>query len=494
MSVAYDLTQEHPQVKSGAQFEVQPEKQSEAQTIATAVTTSDEDNILGERLTRLALEVAVSADQIKNVSQISLQDLEQFGAFKSELASLRETTAEISSNISDASSVAAEANSDVQNSKGTVEEARLEIDRLIEAVRASETRMDELSQAIDSVGDIISVITNIAKQTNLLALNATIEAARAGEAGRGFSVVANEVKALASSTSDATTQIEETLDEIRRGFQLLTGTSKQTADTAFNVGEKTGAFCTILDTVSNAMETIDRKTGIIDQQMGIVNETCEEFVTITGNVAENLENSSATLNETAKVMRRVADEGDELVLITVWAGQNPIEKVIVDKAGEAKETIETMLHQAIAAGDITEAALLDRNHEEVPNTNPKQYIAKFTDFFDKNIQGLIEEIVASDERIAWCAPIDDTAYIPTNIKKVSQPQGNDPVWNMANCRNHRYFDDPAGAKAAKNTAPYLLQTYQRDMGGGVFVPMKDISAPIYVNGRHWGGFRIGYTP
>lgn len=478
MSVAYDISPE-----------------SDFKVVETShAQEPDQSLLIGERLTKLALEVAVSADNIQKVSETSLHDLEQFNSFKTELDTLRETTSEISLNISEASTVAAEANADVQGSRQTVDEARHEIDRLIEAVKASESRMDELSKAIESVGDIISTITTIAKQTNLLALNATIEAARAGEAGRGFSVVANEVKALASSTSEATDQIEGTLDEIRRGFELLSGTSKETASTAFNVGEKTGAFCSILDSVSNAMETIDRKTGIIDQQMGIVNESCEEFVTITENVSEHLTSSSTTLSENASIMRRVADEGDELVLVTVWAGQNPKEKTIIEKSGQAAKRVEQILNEAIASGQIRESELFDRNHQEVPGTDPMQHIAKFTSFFDNNLQDLIEEIVASDERIVWCAAIDDTAYIPSNIKKVSQPQGDDPVWNAANCRNHRYFDDPTGSRASRNTEPYLLQTYQRDMGGGHLVPMKDISSPIYVNGRHWGGFRIGYRP
>ena len=329
---------------------------------------------------------------------------------------------------------------------------------------------------------------------SLLALNATIEAARAGEAGRGFSVVANEVKALASSTSEATTQIEETLEEIRRGFDLLSNTSKQTATTAFNVGEKTGTFGTILDSVSSAMDSIDRKTGIIDQQMGVVNETCDEFMQISENVSKNLAESSAKLTDASGVMRKVADDSDELVLITVVEDQNPQEKVIIEKATLSAQRCEEILNDAISNGMLSVSDLFDRDHKLVEGTDPAQHIAKFTAFFDQHISPLIEEIVASDERIAWCAAIDNTAYIPTNIKKVSQPQGDDPVWNMANSRNHRYFDDRTGKRAAMNQEPLLLQTYQRDMGGGHVVPMKDISAPILINGRHWGGFRIGYTP
>jgi methyl-accepting chemotaxis protein len=88
--------------------------------------------------------------------------------------------------------------------------------------------------------------------------------------------------------------------------------------------------------------------------------------------------------------------------------------------------------------------------------------------------------------------VDRNGYLPTHNRKFSQPQGKDPEWNAANCRNRRIFNDRVGLRAGKSTAPFVLQIYRRDMGGGAFALMKDLSAPIYVNGRHWGGFRIGY--
>jgi methyl-accepting chemotaxis protein len=63
-------------------------------------------------------------------------------------------------------------------------------------------------------------------------------------------------------------------------------------------------------------------------------------------------------------------------------------------------------------------------------------------------------------------------------------------WNTANSRNRRIFNDRTGLGAGRNTQPFLVQTYRRDMGGGTFIIMKDISAPIFVNGRHWGGVRL----
>lgn len=117
---------------------------------------------------------------------------------------------------------------------------------------------------------------------------------------------------------------------------------------------------------------------------------------------------------------------------------------------------------------------------------------RFTEFTDRVLPAIQEPLLAFDERVAFCAAIDLRGYIPTHNLKFSQPQGDDPVWNAAHSRNRRIFDDRTGLGAGSHTKPFLLQTYRRDMGGGQFVMMKDASAPIFVNGRHWGGFRMGY--
>ncbi len=88
--------------------------------------------------------------------------------------------------------------------------------------------------------------------------------------------------------------------------------------------------------------------------------------------------------------------------------------------------------------------------------------------------------------------MDRNGYLPTHNRKFSQPPSQDPDWNAQNCRNRRIFNDRTGLASARNTRPILLQTYRRDMGGGQFVVMNELAAPIMVEGRHWGAFRIGF--
>jgi methyl-accepting chemotaxis protein len=95
--------------------------------------------------------------------------------------------------------------------------------------------------------------------------------------------------------------------------------------------------------------------------------------------------------------------------------------------------------------------------------------------------------------MVFCAAVDRNGYLPVHNLKYSHPQRpDDPIWNVANCRNRRIFDDRAGLAAARNARPYLIQSYPRDMGNGAIVMMKEIDAPLRVLDKHWGGFRMAY--
>src|SRR5690606_14190789 len=122
-----------------------------------------------------------------------------------------------------------------------------------------------------------------------------------------------------------------------------------------------------------------------------------------------------------------------------------------------------------------------------------QYDKPYVSVLEQELWSIQEPILAADEKVVFCAAVDRNAYLPVHNKKYSLPQRpGDPEWNTANSRNKRIFDDRAGLSAARNTRPYMIQYYPRDMGGGQVVMMWEIVAPIRVLGRHWGGFRMAY--
>ena len=121
------------------------------------------------------------------------------------------------------------------------------------------------------------------------------------------------------------------------------------------------------------------------------------------------------------------------------------------------------------------------------------FATRFVALTDELFPPVQEELLAFDSKVVFCAAVDRNGYLPTHNLKFSQPQRADPVWNAANARNRRVFNDRTGLAAGRNERRFLLQTYRRDMGGGRRVLMKDLSAPITVQGRHWGGLRLAYS-
>lgn len=166
---------------------------------------------------------------------------------------------------------------------------------------------------------------------------------------------------------------------------------------------------------------------------------------------------------------------------------------LVTRAMQAGAALSKVFETGLASGAITLEQMFDTDYVEIPNTNPVQYRTKMLDWADRTLPAPLEAFLAKDQRMAFCATVDQNGYLPVHNKIYSQPQRpGDVAYNTANCRNRRMFNDAAGLAAARNQRAYLIQTYARDMGNGTTVMMREIDVPIRVRGRHWGGFRTAY--
>ncbi len=165
----------------------------------------------------------------------------------------------------------------------------------------------------------------------------------------------------------------------------------------------------------------------------------------------------------------------------------------IEKAQATAQAVAQALEDSLTRGDIRETDLFATELTTIPGTEPEQFMAPFTELSDRLFRPLQEPVLGFDPRVQFCAAVTTTGYLPTHNTRYAQPQRpNDPVWNTANCRNRRVFADRAGLAAARNTRPFLLQAYRRDMGGGTIVRLKEVDAPIIVRGRQWGALRLAY--
>jgi aerotaxis receptor len=148
---------------------------------------------------------------------------------------------------------------------------------------------------------------------------------------------------------------------------------------------------------------------------------------------------------------------------------------------------------ALASGEIGDAALFDGDYLPIPGTEPQQHTARFTELMDRLLPPIQEPVLALDPRVVFCAAVDGNGYLPTHNRAFSQPQRPGAVaWNTAHARNRRIFNDRAGLTAARSTRDHLVQSYERDMGSGTKIMLKEVDVPIRVRGRHWGALRLAY--
>ena len=219
---------------------------------------------------------------------------------------------------------------------------------------------------------------------------------------------------------------------------------------------------------------------------------CDSVISELNELAKGVDLSSRDLKNADERVAKLLDTSEGLIALIADSGvetsDTPLIRVVVDTA----KRITAEFEAAIDRGDITLDQLLDETYREIPGTDPKQYLTNYVEFTDRVLPAIQDPIQKSDPRIVYCVAWARDGYLPTHNPNYRLPQGKDPVWNNANCRNRRLFNDRTVKKVAGNTKPFLLQTYRRDMGGGQFVLMKDLSSPIVVRGKHWGAFRMGF--
>ncbi|WP_207455103.1 methyl-accepting chemotaxis protein [Azospirillum sp. SYSU D00513] len=440
----------------------------------------------------LGVQVADVSGNVEEVARRFGAQAEAFTEFRTASLEMAGSSERISAAAVAAQRVAEHAKGEMSGSKLSLEQAVSTIRTLIDAVGAISTEAADLHQMLQRVHKIASGIEAIAKQTNLLALNATIEAARAGDAGRGFAVVASEVKLLARQTADATADIHSTIQALSGKAEELRRKAADSSGRAEAAREGTTAVAAVIETVDGVMREIDENALEISSAACQVRERCAGLVERASGMSEEVAQSNRNLQAAQGRLSDLVGMSERLIGLTALAGTETVDTPFIRIAVERAARISALFEAEIAAGRLTEADLFDESYRPVAGSDPQQVTTRFTDACDRLLPAVQEPVLSEDDRIVFCAALDRNGYLPTHNAKFSQPQRRgDPAWNALNSRNRRMFNDRVGLAAGRNTEPFLLQTYRRDMGGS-FTLMKDVSAPITVRGRHWGGLRVAY--
>jgi methyl-accepting chemotaxis protein len=438
-----------------------------------------------ETLISEAKNVAGGSTQQRSAAEATMHAMEEMNIGINQVAENAEMTAANAQSARELSKKGAE----------IVDRASAEIERIARSVEQSAQVVAALGERSQAISGIVRVIHDIADQTNLLALNAAIEAARAGEQGRGFAVVADEVRKLAERTTAATGEIGAMIGAIQSETPTAINSIQQGSTQARSGAELARQAAESLQQInSGAQETMEK----IEAIASAIQQQSTNGQNITGHVQdilkmaqENNDTAGRTLVEAGQLdtlalnlkevsnIFKLGERGQQAMAIH---GRMP---AIVQKA--AKD-IGKVLEDAVKSGQIRLEDLFDQNYVPIPNTKPQKYTTKFDALTDKLFPPVQEPLLEAHKEVAYAGAVDTSGYFPTHNKRYTQPLTGDEKVDMLNNRTKRIFNDPVGKRCGSHEQPFLLQTYRRDTGE----IMHDLSVPIYVLGRHWGGFRLGY--
>lgn len=450
---------------------------------------------MAAKLTGQASMAAISTAEVAHHADAMDKRLEwQAGAVASvnaAMSSISVAVEQISVNTGNVATMAAQARDDSFQSRDDLAGLMRDMRDLSERSQQALGLIELLNEKSASIQKVTQVIEGIADQTNLLALNAAIEAARAGEHGRGFAVVADEVRSLASRTSESTRQVEDIVHEIQKSTQEVVSNigllMKQVTGGVSAVEAVGGRLASMAGQFDEVEQQIQGIAGAVNDSHGHVQQMAADLGQLTEQIASGHSNMHQLAQQAQQLMAAAEGINEELAVQRIDSRHQQAYRL----ARQAADQVAVLLEQALQQGAFTEQELFEPDYEPIPGTEPTKFRTPFDAFTDQHLPALQEPLRdAFPGGLSYAIAFDRRGYVPTHNTDYSHTPTGNPAVDLVKSRSKRIFKDQTGGRCAQNTRELLVQTYKRDTGEVV----HDLSVPILIRGRHWGGFRMGYAP
>jgi methyl-accepting chemotaxis protein len=451
---------------------------------------------IGEKASRLGIEIASVAGLIGDLSKLDLDQSTQLHEVASAARQIRKANHLLAGALEQTRDMAEKTRLTLGV---TAEVVSATLGRSVHKTEQLSARAIELRDKLVSVGETIvhlthttAAIQTAARETQLRALNAGIDATLTGTAGLGANAdavksLAEQIRAFAQDNERQLSALAETL----AGLRVQAETSAEVAAAAMAdssaAQDKVARIAMLADGVLKLIQDIDGMAAPIDDNILHYTAVTRALKALVGTMKQSGDQLSA-----AKMrVQTIQELGDAFMLYIAENGVKTAETVIMPLCKEGAAAVTTLFERSVAAGDIGMDVLFDENYMPIPNTDPQQFMTRYVAFTDRFLPAVQDPMMMRDPRIVFCACVDRNFYLPTHNRIYSRPQSGDSAWNAANCRNRRFYGKRR-ANEKDSLKPVRLQTFRRDMGGGTLDLIKTMSAPIFVRGHYWGSYVIGY--
>jgi methyl-accepting chemotaxis protein len=439
-----------------------------------AVQCSDTGGIVGKLNRQISAEAERLSELVVAMEALNVSRAER-----------REATAELLQTSDVASLV-------LEHGHRVAERSLDEVSRLVTGVTGLDGELQSFLETLGQIGGISAKLAEIAEHTQLLSFNARIEAARGGEATKPFEVLATEIRHLAATTSESSSEVGRNIARLEATAGSLIGSLK--ANIA-NGRESTRHIDALREALTEMAALVhqfhDRSRAIADcnQRADVEIRKVDAGLTEFGEVAaESARRAEQARHQLDALESRANDMLNQVAHGGVETRNTPFVELAFEGAREVTALIEAHL-----GGELAEASLFDTDYRSRIGTDPAQYDNRFADFADRHIRPVLDRQTHHHKAVIGCCLVDMNGYLPTHITERSRRQiPGERLRNLEFSRNRQIFMDGQTRRALDGEGEFFLFAYRQDLGEGRFRALRSVFVPLTFGGRRWGLYELGY--